>query len=285
MLFQATMMLRGKLEAGDPLKIATSFLCGLIGMLPNKHEASYSVTLHLVLSTFIGAFIFIVRFRRKLIARINGQVIVIWNILLLAIFLEHYGLRTTPYLLVAVPTLLTIVNLFSDFDKSFKWQVFFYTWFSIIITIIGIYQIGSLSLLQGGTLTIGSAIFDIFIAGASVLYILTNIFFVISLIPLKGKNQTYADRFKEIRAHMQLLAEGYIWKKDNHVINGILLVFLPLFFFINYKFSLCNENTMIGLTLVLTSFFSNSRETDEEESADNPEIVNSYTVKSTQTGA
>lgn len=287
MLFQAAIMLQGKWEEGDVKKMIVSFLYGLIGMMPSKNEASYSVFMHLVFSSFIGALIFIIRFRKKLIARINSQTLLVWNILLLVIFVSHYGMSPLPYLLIAIPTVLTLANAFSDFDKSFGWQVFFYTWFAVLMTVIGIYQLGGLGFLHGGNdLTIGSVAFDIFILGASILYILVNIFFVISLIPLKGKGQTYSQRIREVRAHMQLLAEGYIWKKDNRTINSILIIALPVTYYINHIYSFCGENTIIGLTLIGTSFFGNyGKDAVDQIDIENKTEGGNYSDKSVITGA
>jgi hypothetical protein len=253
MVSQAVLMLSSKWEAGDVKKLAQAFLFGLFGMLPGKHEHDYNVWFHLFMSCAIAAFTFVYRFRDKLVVRVSGQSLLVWNLLFLVVLFNHFGLSPVVGCLVAIPTLLTLSNGFMEYDESFGWQVFFHSWFSVMIVSIGLlhFSFTALSIFFPTNQAISLPPLEVYIAGASFLYLLVNIWYVIALIPVSmRKGQSFEDRMIEVRALMQLIESGYIWQSNAVLINLFLIIVLPMCFYANYYFQYFTEGTVISLTLI-----------------------------------
>lgn len=251
-------MLWGRWEKGDGKRFAIAITLGLIALLPGRNEVSYDLPFHLFFSSVFAAFFFTYEFRKKLLLRIDGQMVLVWNILFIGTMLTHLDVYTwwPLYACLAVPSILTLVNAFSDVDRHFGMQVFFYFWFSAMVASVGLFHFsfGTLRVFWGD-LSPDIALYELLFAGAAFLYVLVNAWYALALIPIPiGKHQTVEERVREVRRHMQLLAHGYLWKKDSVVTNVFLIVILPLSIALNLVFGLIDEAAMISIALVATGF-------------------------------
>ncbi len=244
-LFQAFMMLRGTWEDGDWKKILKAFLVGLLGFTPANGETfeTYSIPLHALLALGISILAFVVLFRKKLMAKVTSQIILIWNLVLFGLIVSHFGISSTQAMLVAPLTILTIISNFSDVDAKFIWQVFLRVWFSCIMIAITIFQIASFTNL-----------FDIFFLGAFLLYILVNVYFVLSIIPTLTKHESFKSSLRNLKNRAEALADSYIWRKDNRLYSTIIIIGIPLLLYVNDYFAFLSNGTLIGTTLIIMSY-------------------------------
>lgn len=268
MFAQAFYMLWGRWEKGDGKKTLLAFTLGLAGMLPGKNEKEYSIPLHLFLSCMLAAFAFVQQFRKKLLVRIDGQILLAWNVIFLAVLFSRLDIVAwwPLFAIIVLPTAMTIINGFSDIDRTFMWQVFFYVWFTVIIVAVGLFHFAFDTLkVFWGTIPPETSLFNLIFAGASFLYILVNAWYALYIVPLPGKHQSFANRMQEVRAHMQLLAHGYLWKKDNIVANVALVIVLPFFFALNYFYQFADESFFVSLALVVTALISGNRKVESDD--------------------
>jgi hypothetical protein len=252
LIAQAFFMLASQWKRGDLKAILISLGTGLIGMFPSEHEDGYNVSLHLLLFCCLAAFFFAGAFRKRLIRFIGARSLIVINIIMLFVVYHRFGPSIPLFAILLVPTLVVLANGFTDIDKNFKWQVFFYAWYVVMIAIIGLVFFAFGDFLQifgwGGTQkTI--PIFSLFFMGAAFLYIISNLWYIIELIPYRQEHQSYSARMAEIRQHMQLLAYGYMWKQKDFFGNMAILVALPILVFINYYFQIISENYFIAIVL------------------------------------
>ena len=259
MFAQAFSVLLGKWQNGDGKKLLLSFAMGLLGMVPGKNEHHYDLNLHLFFSCMWAASVFTSMFKYRLISRIGVRTILVLNILLLFLVYDKFGVSYLIFGVLFIPTLITLMNGFSDLDQTFGWQVFFYVWFSVVLVSIGLLHFGYGDLFKtfgfnGETGQVDP--FNLFFTGGAFLYILSNAWYVIMLIPVTGKHQSMENRMKNIREHMQLLAYGYIWEKGDVVGNIVTVIIFPLILILNYKFGFWSESLFVSIILVFLPFFA-----------------------------
>lgn len=259
MFAQAFYMLLGRWRKGDFKKILIAFGTGLFGMVPGKNEDNYDLNFHLFISCVFAAVTFTSMFSRRLVSRVGARTILILNIILLFLVYDKFGFSFFIFGVLLIPTLLTLINSFSNLDKTFHFQVFFYVWFSIILVCIGMLHFAFSDLFKTFGFFESVGYVDplplIFIGGAF-LYIISNMWYVFLLVPMTGKRQTMKNRMINIRKHMQLMAHGYIWEKDDLLGNIVTVIVLPLVLILNYKFAFFSEQFFISTILVILPFLS-----------------------------
>lgn len=277
MVFQAFFMLVGRWERGDFLKILASIGFGLLGMLPGKSENNYDPGMHFFFAAIIFIFAFTAYFKKRLLSRIGARTLLIINVLFLAVIVNQFRFSWPLAIIVFIPTILTFINGFTDMDRKFGWQVFFYAWFSIMVASMGIFHFayrnlgilfrwGSIGEIFGSGQVPLVSPSEMFLAGAAFLYIISSAWYALALIPIPlSKRQTYQQRMIEVRAHMQMLAYGYIWQKDDFLGNFICALLFPLFLFLNYQFVIIGENTLISLVLAILPLIERLRNQGQYE--------------------
>ena len=230
-VLQAILMLQGLFRSGDAKRAGMALLFTLLGMMPGRHEHAYALLGHVFFSITVFGVSFAYLFRERLLTRIGGRLVLAWNILLIYVALHAGWDSRLKLALLAVPTIPTIVNAFSDLDRAFGWKVFFHAWFSTIlvaITISGL-DTGPLGMFfQMTGQIVPRPPLEMIVSGAAYLYIVTNAWFVLALMPVKGRGQSWHERMEEIHRHMALLARGYAWEKEDPLRSLAVLVGLPL---------------------------------------------------------
>ncbi len=232
MVLQALLMLGGRFRRGDWGRAAGALAAWLLGLIPGKNELEYHLLLHVFYGLLVVAFVFTYLFRDRLLPRIGGRVLLAWNLLLVYVAVNGGWDSPLEIFLLLVPTVPTVVNAFTDIDRRFGWKVFFQAWFSAILVVIAIngFDAGLLGVFEaeGGVAPAPRSPLEMIAGGAAFLYIVANAWFVLALIPIPGRTQSWASRMKEVRAHMALLARGYVWEHDDPWRSLAVLIGLPV---------------------------------------------------------
>ena len=233
MLLQALFMLAGRFRRGDWGRAAGVLATGLLGLLPGKKEYEYRLLEHVFFGLLVAGGMFTYLFRDRLLTRVGGRMLLAWNLLLVYVAVHSGWDSRLEMFLLSLPTAATIFNAFSDIDRDFRWKVFFYAWFSTILVVIAVhgFDIRLLDVFEakdGGVPALRSP-FEMIAGGAAFLYIVANAWFVLALVPIPlSRTQSWSSRMKEIRAHMNLLARGYVWERDEVLPSLAVLVGLPV---------------------------------------------------------
>ena len=232
MVLQALLMLGGRFRRGDWGRAAGALASSLIGLIPGKNEQEYSLLLHVSYGMLVAGGMFTYLFRDRLLPRVGGRMLLAWNLLLVYIAIHGGWNSPLEVFLLAIPTGPTVVNAFTDIDRRFGWKVFFQAWFSTILLVIAIYcfDAGLLGVFtgEGGGVPALRSPLEMIAGGAASLYIIANAWFVLALVPIPGRGQSLDSRMKEVRAHMDLLARGYVWEPDDPLRSLAVLVCLPV---------------------------------------------------------
>ena len=254
MVLQALLMLRARFQRGDARTVALSIGVSLFALLPFRHESQYQPAQHGLAVCLSAASIFTAFFRARLLPRIGGRILLAWNILLVFVVL-HAG-WTSPWLLVplGIVSVLTVINAFSDIDRTFGWKVFFHAWFTTILVVLAVRGMDAGALgefLTGDPAVVRRSPAELMVTGAATMYIVVNAFFLLGLVPLPGKNQPWKERAEEIRRHMALLAIGYVWEKDEPVRSLAVLVVLPLLLYAAARWGAGSDRVIVPAVLAV----------------------------------
>jgi hypothetical protein len=248
-------MLRGSFRSGDAKRVGLALLVSLGAMMPGKTEHIYSVLRHVffALTTFGLAFAYF--FRERLLTRIGGRLLLAWNILLVFVALRSGWTSGLQVFLLAIPTTFTIINAFSDIDRDFDWKVVFHAWFSTILVALAWnrFDTGPLAVfLQRTGPIVTRPPLEMIVSGAAYLYIVTNAWFVLALVPIPlSRGQKWSERMDEIYRHMRLLAQGYVWEKDDPLRSLAVLVGLPLLLIAFHIWGRTDDRVVISLAIAM----------------------------------
>lgn len=254
MVLQACLMLRARFRSGDAGTVALLVGISLFALLPFQRDLTYRPVQHWFAVCLTAAVLFAGFFRARLLPRIGGRVLLAWNILF--VFVALRAGVTSPILLVplAIVSTLTVVNAFSDIDRGFGWKVFFHAWFTIMLVVLALRGMDSGplgELFAGDPAVTQRSLVEMALTGAFTLYLVTNAFFVVALIPIKGRRQSWKDRMEEIRRHAELLASGYVWEKDDPVRSLAVLIVLPLLLFATARWGVGDERVIVSVAIAL----------------------------------
>jgi len=232
-LLQALLMLGGRFRRGDWWRAAGVLAVGLLGLLPGKREYKYDLLWHILFGLLVASVLFAFLFRDRLLERIGGRVLLAWNLVLVYVAVTSGWHSPLELVLLLIPTVPTVFNAFTDIDRTFGWKVFFHAWFSVILVVIAIkgFDPGLLGvfLTEGGVSPALRSPLEMIAGGAAFLCIVANAWFMLALIPIPiARGQSWAARMKEVRAHMDLLARGYVWEPDDPLRSLAVLVGLPV---------------------------------------------------------
>src|SRR5262249_3420380 len=138
---------------------------------------------------------------------------------------------------------------------DFGWKVFFHAWFCAILVAIAISGIdaGALGMFFARTGSVAARPpYEMIVSGAAFLYIVTNAWFVLALVPIKfRRGQKWRERMAGIYRHMALLARGYVWEKEDPLRSLAVLVGLPLLLAAAARWGSGNGHAVVSLAIAL----------------------------------
>ncbi len=229
-LAQAFLLIQEKFEKIDLVVIILSAVLALGGLIPGKGEDVYSLYGHLFIVAVIFCIIYAVFFRKKLLLKINKEILAIWNVIFVYIIFQHVSIIQSPILsaIIIIPSLFVLANILFSFDSRYSWKAALYVWFLIII--VGIasshFAFTSLDIFFTQDHALTDSPVEMFFIGASFLFITVNFWYIISLIPLPGKNQKFKQRLLNIKKDMDDLVSDYDPGRINW--TGIIILIISI---------------------------------------------------------
>ena len=207
---QAAFLIIGRVPLNELKYFPLCFAWALIGMIPGKHETDYDLYFHFFFTAGVFAIAFAWSYRKYLLDPINREVLLAWNLILV------YALMRTqmhPYVTYAAASIafLLFVNLFFPFDLRTHMQTAMYAYFLCVVagTALLYLSLSHLSFFfsrgQGELPDTAS----VFFAGASLLYITVNLWYVYQLNPIPGKHESWEHRMQEVREDAAMMEAAY----------------------------------------------------------------------------
>jgi hypothetical protein len=252
---QAVFLLLDRFEARDVLKLLGCCAAAPLGLIPGKHETHYHLPFHLLMVACVFSVVYAVCFKKKILEHINKEILMVWTLVGLYIALRTPFVTAHPLVLILllVLSVLPIVNAFTEMDASHAGRVYFYVWFLCVLVGIAAskFAFSTAANVFGfshGTEEINSL--EMFIIGMSFLYLVVNLWYVIELIPLPGKHQSFSDRLAEVREAMEILADDYDAKQVRWWKTVLLLVVSGSLLAVNHFQQFVSDETLIPLLII-----------------------------------
>ncbi len=253
-LIQAIFLLGYNFEKKDALKILGCIGFAIFAMLPGKHEYNYDLFFHFFIFAifFSGCYSFV--FKNKLLQEINKDILLVWNLILVYIILKSSIVYIDLLVLVGVLSLPTIINVFFSLDRKYAWRVFFYIWFLCIIVAMASSHIAfrNMSFFFNKGAGMPTDNIQMFLLGASLLYLIANLMYLLELIPFTSKHQSFSNRIANIKEDMRMLASRYeIGDRkltESFFVTAITITLLWL----NHIYKFINDSSLVYLLIAST---------------------------------
>jgi hypothetical protein len=256
LVVQALFLLIGKSEPSDLTRVLGCCGGSFLGLIPGKHEHHYDLSFHLFVVACAFSIIYAVFFKQKVLERINKEILMVWTMIGLYVALQTPIIMANPavYILLSVLSLIPIANAFAGFDKSYGWKVYLYVWFLCVLVGIAAskFAFSTFSAVFQFSHDHASAnSLDAFLVGMSFLYLAVNIWYVIELIPLPGKHQSFRERLEHVREDMDILAGDYDDGQVRWWKTLLLLATSGCLLAVNYFQHFVSDETLVPLLIVM----------------------------------
>ena len=255
---QALLLIRGDWNWG---RIALCVAFGALGMFPGKHEHVYQPFFHILLSLGFFAFMFALRFKNDLLPVVSEKVLLSYSLIFWFAFFSYFYSATvySNILLAALlaPSVATVFIAFSRPPLTFVWKLSLYTWFLCIVVSLGLFQFPfqHLSIFLSPDKSPWLTPLDCIVAGMAFLYLGVNLAYLFELIPIPGKNQSWANRMEEWHALTGLMTERFE-DEPMHRVGMLLIVGQGVALLVIYFFHWVSTALAINLFVVLPSILA-----------------------------
>ena len=254
LLVQAVFLLVGQLERSDLTKLLGCCAGSLFGLIPAKHEHRYDPSFHLFFVACVFSVIYACFFKRKVLEHINKEILMVWTMIGLYIALQTPLITGYPPVLIVLSVLsvIPVANAFAGFDKSYGWKVCLYIWFLCVLIGIAASKFAFSTVVNifwnsGGPVNSVTKLF----VGMSFLYLAINVWYVIELIPLPGKHQSFSERLEHVKEDLDILASDYDDAQVRWWKTVLLLAISGSLLAINYFQHFVSDETLIPFLIVL----------------------------------
>lgn len=255
-LAQAVFLLLGQFERTDFMRLLGSCGGSLIGLIPIKNEQHYGISFHLFAVACAFSIGYALLFKEKVLERINKEILMVWTLVGFYIAMQTPLITTHSQALIALSVLsvIPIINAFAGFDRSYGWKVYFYIWFLCVLVGIAASKfafstVANIFWFHHGDENLSAL--TVFFVGMSFLYLAVNLWYVLELIPIPGKQQSFSDRLENIQDDMEILADDYDDLQVQWWKTVLLLVISGSSLAINYFKHFVSDETLIPYIIVL----------------------------------
>ena len=253
---QAVFLLLGRFEPGDFPKLGGCCLVSFAGLIPGKHETHYHLNVHLFLIACAFAIAYAWCFKEKILERINKEILMVWTLAgLYVVFRSPLVISHPPvFIPLLVLGLLPIINAFAGFDAAYGWKVYFYIWFLCVLVGIAASKFAFstvANVFDFSHVTAEITALQMLVIGMSFLYLVVNLWYVVELIPLPGKHQSFSERLEQVEQDMEILADEYDAEQVSWWKTVLLLVISVSALAANYFMNFVSDETLIPLLIVI----------------------------------
>jgi hypothetical protein len=195
-------------------------------------------------------------FKKKILERINKEILMVWTLVgLYVVFRSPLAISYPPvFVPLLVLGLLPIMNAFVGLDARYGWKVYFYIWFLCVLVGIAASKFAFstvANVFDFSHVTENVTALQMFVIGMSFMYLVVNLWYVVELIPLPGKHQSFSDRLEEVEEDLEILADDYDDEQVGWWKTVLLLALTVSVLAANYFVNFVSDETLIPLLIVL----------------------------------
>jgi|GEM_PF-2252078 hypothetical protein len=254
---QSVFLLIGRFEQNDIVKLLGCCAGSCVGLIPGKHEDHYNPSFHLLAIAGVFSVMYVALFKEKILQRINKELLMVWTLIGFYVALQTRLITDSPAAItvLAVLSVIPVINAFAGFDKGFGWKVYFYMWFLVVLVFVAASKfaystVANIFGLNHSDTAVNS--FTAFCVGMSFLYLAANLWYLIKLCPMvKSGNQTFSERMNEVEEEMETLASEYDDEQVRWWKSVLLLAVCGFLLAANYFRHYVSDETLIPFLIVL----------------------------------
>jgi hypothetical protein len=248
-LFQSTMLVRFRGTKYELTTIGLIFLFSSLVLFLLPNIKSSLITWAIIYSVFFAWY-----YKASIIAEINEQILLIWNILYLYVYLKYgQGPDIVLYLVLGI-SLANLINNLVTAPPSLFFRVTFYVWFLIMIVNLALMQfnLGSLNLIDQTYSADKINYLAVFGTGMAFMYLAVHIYFlVIVLYPFPFfKGQTLGDRTYQWRKDIMLMANKFSVVQPAPITNIWILITLSGLLWLNHNYQFVSDWILIDYSII-----------------------------------
>ncbi len=210
---QAFFSLGSKMDKNVFGLILTSLLFSVAGFCPGKRERSYDLPSHVAGSFFLFSLMVATLLKKQLLSKISEHTLLVYNLIFIYLCLKYIPsggqVRVFFLALLAVPSFAVLVNSLVKIVLPVALEVAFYYWYIVMSVAMLLFKfpVGDFAFLK--TTAASPDYLGVFLAGMVFFILVTNSFYIFEMIPIPGKRQSWADRMREFKEHIQIISDKY----------------------------------------------------------------------------
>lgn len=195
-------------------------------------------------------------FKQKILPKITEGTLLLYGLISFYLLETHIESNHIIYLgikwLLVIYCLSILILCITRIRVKPLFQIILFIFFFLLnVGIISFFiDYGSLSLFCNNCSTSNITNIGIFFTGYIFFSLISNLVFIIYFIPIPARNESFKQRILAIKKHAIDLERKYI-DIDIGFNRTIVLLTISLLLYLNYKYTLLNEITIISLILVL----------------------------------
>jgi hypothetical protein len=230
----------------------------LIGLVPFRRETDYDESTHLLLffAIYIGSYVFLMR--ERVMHYINERLVLTFTLLYWYVFMSFYYQPTTlSYVWIIAtlaPSLFVLIHNFVSWQHGKKTKILVYAWYLFTLVVIGVsyFSTGTLVSLFFSDEPVGVGNVELFFLGMSSMYLLTNILYLLALIPIPyRKRQSFAERLKEVQQHIAAMEAKFDTRQSHISFSLITLVGISAVLLFNWYTKTFTEQLIVSILIVM----------------------------------
>jgi hypothetical protein len=227
------------------------------GMIPvRSDEMSYDLLGHILTSIGLFGFVLAFAFEKAILPVINEKIVLSYTMVFwYAIFLNFvkWGLPDWLIFALLVPTSATLLIAFAQLPLNLFWKAAMYAWFLVLVLSLGLLQFsfGRLLIFTSPEYAPWLSPLECVTTGMAFLYLCVNATFVFQLIPIKGRDQSWADEMKEWHALTDLMAYRFMDGPSPALVVAAIVSIEGGVLIANYIYHFISDGLLINLLIVL----------------------------------
>jgi hypothetical protein len=241
----------------QPLKLIGCIGLSMLGALRGKHETVYQPLFHVLLVFSMFAVIFALLFKEDILPALNERLLLSYSMIFWFAFFSYFYhgafVQNVLLIILLIPTTFTILVAYRKPILTFTVKLILYTWFLTMVVCLGLFQFPfyQLKLFFQDQEIPWVTPFDSISAGMAFLYLAANATYIFYLIPIPGRNESWAERMQHWHEFTDLMTRRF---EDDVNMNRAGLVILGGEFVIlalDYFFHWLPRDPLINALIVL----------------------------------
>ncbi len=228
-VIQAVLLVRGNWE-WQPFLSSLGF--SLIGLLPGRSEHHYDPVFHLLYCFLLFSVFIAINFRKVLLPRVNEKILLVYTLTLwYAFFALAYQPGWVSYALIALfiaPTCVTLWLAATEKPLSFRFKLFCYGWYLLMVVFMVMFQFsyGYLLPFFFHIVPPEGSLYEAALAGMAFCYMLINATYLYQMLPIARKNESKEEAERRWKGWTDLMTGRYNDKAQLSHEQALAIVFL-----------------------------------------------------------